>query len=388
MPPETLKPNQTLWIILKIAAIIGLGEWVVMWLLFSTGHRIGLGEALLGAGVLMLITIPLIYLWVVSPFVRCRQRAIEKISYMAFHDPLTRLPNRRLLSEHIDNAIASALRHRHLGALIYFDLDGFKPINDTYGHKAGDEILCAIGQRLRDMSRAEDIACRVVGGDEFVLLLPHAGTRVHEAKQNLLQVASKIREQVNQPILTQAKSLQVGCSIGICLIGEPEQSAAFVLHDADIAMYQAKRLQSAEPIFADEMGLTWYRMAEVGFAPIDEDHAQIDRLLSRVLLDDGERVQRLETVIAEIIDHFGREEQWAQEAALHMDARHRHEHARLRQELREIHTRLSSANAIDCYEHILELLRQHIRHFDAAMVEHRPAPTQPAPGISAELYPR
>jgi len=165
----------------------------------------------------------------------------EEIKQLAYYDPLTKLPNRRLLLERLEQAIISAKRHQHSGAVIFMDLDHFKSLNDTLGHQVGDELLIQVAERIKSVIREEDTACRL-GGDEFVVLIAGYDSTVSEMIKQAAIVAEKIRDQINQPFdIAQRKqifSISVGVSIYPDLVEEPEE----ILEQADTAMYRSKKL--------------------------------------------------------------------------------------------------------------------------------------------------
>lgn len=118
-------------------------------------------EAFLDAASLVLLSTPPIYWWVIKPFVDARDEALAQVSHLAHVDPLTQLANRRLLSKHLQRAVAGIVRHRIYGALLLLDLDGFKLINDAHGHDAGDAVLVEIAKRMQSITRSEDIVARL-----------------------------------------------------------------------------------------------------------------------------------------------------------------------------------------------------------------------------------
>jgi diguanylate cyclase (GGDEF)-like protein/PAS domain S-box-containing protein len=159
-----------------------------------------------------------------------------QVEHIAFHDPLTGLPNRLLMRDRLDMALASASRSGRQLALCFIDLDGFKPINDRYGHAAGDSILAEIALRLAGCLRASDTVARV-GGDEFVVIIDGlAGeAEVHAASERL-------RAAVALPCFVDGlPPLTVSASIGVALLA-PGQDGEALLRAADAAMYEAKRL--------------------------------------------------------------------------------------------------------------------------------------------------
>lgn len=163
------------------------------------------------------------------------QKALEmQLDQIAYYDALTGVPNRRLLADRMSQALARARRSGLFLAVCYLDLDGFKPINDTYGHKAGDELLVEIARRLQGELRDTDTLARV-GGDEFVMLLaelPFANTA-----EEILQ---RVLAALNRPIEIGDASVSVSASIGVALYPPHGQDADLLLQHADQAMYQAK----------------------------------------------------------------------------------------------------------------------------------------------------
>lgn len=164
-----------------------------------------------------------------------RKRSERQIVYLAYHDPLTRLPNRRLFLDRLQQALASARRNRTRVALLYVDLDHFKQINDSLGHAAGDDLLRSMADRLTAAIRASDTVARV-GGDEFGLVVPE----VQEPGAAKV-VAEKIRVALEQPFVVAEKELFVTASVGISLFPEDGRSADSLLKKADIAMYRCKQ---------------------------------------------------------------------------------------------------------------------------------------------------
>lgn len=159
----------------------------------------------------------------------------RKYELLAHHDTLTGLPNRTLFNDRLQQMLAGAQRSGQPCALIFMDLDGFKPINDTYGHDAGDALLKEVGTRLDASVRASDTVARL-GGDEFVVLLPsieHGG--------DATAVAEKIRRNLAEPILVKDDRLNIGVSIGIALYPEHGELGTTLIKNADRAMYQAKQ---------------------------------------------------------------------------------------------------------------------------------------------------
>lgn len=172
--------------------------------------------------------------------------AQQEIRHLAHYDLLTGLCNRTLFIEMLELQIAQARRTKAPLALIYMDLDRFKPINDQYGHQAGNYVLQQVAVRLQNALRETDTVARL-GGDEFAAILPSHGTR-----KQLAIIAQRVIDSVKQPILFKDQTLQIGISVGIA-IHFRGQSLEALLHEADLAMYQAKRSRSYQFKYADEL---------------------------------------------------------------------------------------------------------------------------------------
>ena len=168
-----------------------------------------------------------------------RKLAEDEIRNLAFYDSLTKLPNRRLLTERLRHALVTSERSSTAGALIFIDLDNFKTINDTRGHDVGDLLLSAVGQRLEACLRQSDTAARL-GGDEFVVLLEGLSAELLDAAELAELVSQKIQLALNQPYTLQGKLHHSSPSIGVCLFKGGKESADDLLKQADLAMYQAK----------------------------------------------------------------------------------------------------------------------------------------------------
>jgi diguanylate cyclase (GGDEF)-like protein/PAS domain S-box-containing protein len=169
-----------------------------------------------------------------------RKSAEEKIQHLAFFDPLTHLPNRRLLQDRLQHAVAASSRHQGQIALLLIDLDDFKTINDTLGHDDGDLLLQQVAQRLCDCVRSSETVARL-GGDEFVVLLEHLDEDAEEAARQAELVGDKILHALNQPYQVGGSEHLSTASIGITLFDNGLPSGADdPLKRAELAMYQAK----------------------------------------------------------------------------------------------------------------------------------------------------
>jgi len=172
----------------------------------------------------------------------------EQIHHMAYYDDLTGLPNRALLFKLLDQALNESRRSRNIGALLFIDLNRFKPINDTLGHDAGDQLLKEVGQRFCNVLRDTDVVCRH-GGDEFVVALMNVAR--HEEPGI---VAQKLISVLDEPFLILGHELQIGASIGISIFPDDAFDAETLLRYADIAMYRAKQSDNDSYVyFSHEM---------------------------------------------------------------------------------------------------------------------------------------
>ncbi|MEW8050067.1 MAG: EAL domain-containing protein [Candidatus Thiodiazotropha sp.] len=163
-----------------------------------------------------------------------RKRAEAELEHIAHYDPLTGLPNRRLKTDRLRQAIAYSKRNATSVGVCYLDLDGFKPINDRFGHDSGDKILIEIARRLQGVLREEDTVSRI-GGDEFVLILTNL-TSMDEC----ILVLDRVLEVIAEPIRLDDTALEVNASIGLTLYPEDDVDADILLRHADQAMYWAK----------------------------------------------------------------------------------------------------------------------------------------------------
>ena len=151
------------------------------------------------------------------------------------HDYMTGLPNRRLLFDRMGQALALGQRNKTMAALIIFDLDKFKFVNDTYGHAIGDSLLQEVAIRmLRTLQRSEDSIARL-GGDEFVVLLPQIASIDHA-----VSMAKKIKQAMHEVFCVEGHAINISCSIGISAYPDHGQDELTLMKHADDAMYQSK----------------------------------------------------------------------------------------------------------------------------------------------------
>jgi diguanylate cyclase (GGDEF)-like protein len=176
-----------------------------------------------------------------------QKRAEERIQHAAYHDVLTGLPNRLLFNERLGQAISHAKRNRTQFALLYIDLDKFKPVNDTFGHAAGDWLLQAVARRIGEQVRESDTVARI-GGDEFTVILREVAGR-----EAVLAVARKIIAALCAPFLLgeRAQSATLGASIGVALYPGDALDHETLIKLADASMYRAKINGNSVRFFGD-----------------------------------------------------------------------------------------------------------------------------------------
>ena len=169
-----------------------------------------------------------------------RKRAEGEIHNLAFYDPLSRLPNRRLLFDRLRQAVASSARNRAGGALLFIDLDNFKTLNDTRGHAVGDLLLIEVAKRLQTCVRESDTLARF-GGDEFVVLLEELSEDRTQAAAQARGVGEKVLEAISRPYVLDENEYHGSSSVGITLFANNKQNLDELLRQADTAMYEAKK---------------------------------------------------------------------------------------------------------------------------------------------------
>ncbi|MBI4986231.1 MAG: diguanylate cyclase [Rhodocyclales bacterium] len=176
-----------------------------------------------------------------------RKRAEEELAQLAHFDRLTGLPNRALFLDRIERVIAAARREQSGFSLLFLDLDGFKAVNDSHGHEAGDRVLRAVADRIRACVRESDTAARL-GGDEFAVLL-----RTVAHREAAVIVAQKIIDSVAQAYAVAGGECRIGVSVGVALHPDDGVNAEALLHSADFAMYEAKRQGKSRWICAGDL---------------------------------------------------------------------------------------------------------------------------------------
>lgn len=173
----------------------------------------------------------------------------EQYKLMALHDPLTNLPNRRFLLDILQKVMAQNIRRKQTGALLYIDLNKFKPVNDTYGHDAGDHLLVEAAARLASLVREEDTITRV-GGDEFIMVLPIMSGSGEKLNSECIAIANKITHALEQPfnLGKDIGEVHIGASIGIATFPNKGIDIDQLIKQADEAMYMAKSSKTTHTI--------------------------------------------------------------------------------------------------------------------------------------------
>lgn len=258
--------------------------------------------------------------------ITARKKAEEDILKLAFYDGLTQLPNRRLLLDRLHHSIAQAGRKETRVALLFIDLDNFKPINDDQGHHMGDWLLQAVAQRMITCLRSYDTAARI-GGDEFIVLLPDI-QQISDAPT----IAERIRMSLGKPFITENETeLNITTSIGIALFPDHASNERDLLRVGDEAMYRAKKTGRNKvemisfPNFPFRVGdrsvedgslrLTWKPTFECGEPSIDSEHQELFRQANRVVSaammlpeNQPELIEELDDLLFNIEGHFDHEE--------------------------------------------------------------------------------
>ncbi|WP_082411381.1 diguanylate cyclase domain-containing protein [Methylogaea oryzae] len=249
-----------------------------------------------------------------------RKAAEQAIRQMAFHDPLTTLPNQRLLEDRLHQVIARAQRDHSRMSLLFIDLDKFKQVNDMRGHATGDWLLQRVAERMQNCLRESDTAARI-GGDEFVVLLPDA-----ETAQSALAVAEKIRATLEEPFVTpDGAALHISSSIGIAIYPDHADTPRDLLRFGDEAMYRAKKGgRNAVEVFAAAapaqnsrpvIRVMWQPAYACGEPSIDEEHKELFRRANTLLdlavkheADPPAVNQAFDELLAHVTAHFAHEE--------------------------------------------------------------------------------
>ncbi len=305
-----------------------------------------------------------------------RKRA-DELYKLAFHDPLTQMPNRALFFDRFSQMLSRAQRDKSQVALIFADLDGFKNINDLYGHKIGDGVLQIVAQRLNMCLRETDTAARL-GGDEFAIIIGS----FEDARQVAL-VADKIIHSVNaKMILANGIVCHVGVSIGISLFPENGRTMDQLLAGADIAMYDSKLNGKNIKTFCtgklDSGGEAWIEITAqnlLGIDELDEQHSNLARLINlmNIAWESG-CPQKLLLLFNELInataEHFACEEHFMSQCAYPDQSEHEASHQVLIKMAGTLYEQLSHGSEPLALQTLKDWLLNHIIEADKPMVKY------------------
>jgi diguanylate cyclase (GGDEF)-like protein/PAS domain S-box-containing protein len=190
----------------------------------------------------------------------------SRLDHLAYHDPLTDLPNRLLLQDRLEHAIQRSMRDEAITAVLFIDLDRFKTINDSLGHLVGDRLLQQVAKRIASLVRNSDTVARL-GGDEFVILLEGINS-----KDDAARMAAKVIDILREPFLVEQHELHIGCSIGVSFTPDDGIDAVSLLKNADTAMYQVK-----------DSGRNAYHLYSTEMSEIAEEKLMIETALRKVI---------------------------------------------------------------------------------------------------------
>lgn len=242
----------------------GRGKWIMLGAVFiATGMLLFRGAVTIfgdgsladvsGTSLIPMVTslsaMAVLIMFAFGLIVVFKERAELETLNLAMLDPMTGLGNRRLLDNALRHALRTSARDKQYGAVLLIDLDDFKPLNDTYGHGLGDQVLIEVAYRLKECVKAEDVVVRL-GGDEFLVLICNLGTDRRNAHDNAEHIAERILSEIGRPYqclaFAERTSLdrdlpqQCTCSIGIAFFPHKSSPQDKVLEHADVAMYKAK----------------------------------------------------------------------------------------------------------------------------------------------------
>ncbi len=302
-----------------------------------------------------------------------RVRDDARLNYLAFSDGLTGLANRTLFLDRLRQSLLASRRTGDGFALLACDLDGFKTINDTYGHEAGDQVLRVAAEMLRSCCREVDTAARM-GGDEFALILPGVSD-----PNDAALVANRVIVALGEPIAIDGDTCSVGASIGIALYPRDGQTIEALVRAADAAMYASKASGGncsslADPGMHEGSAtgvnvVTWNGAHKLGIGTIDEQHRALAAMVGRVGAEfaAGRDAPRLRASMGELVAfaraHFAAEEALMDRYAIADRATHKQAHRRLLQDASSLAHASRSSSMMVTVGFLHEWL---LRHVDSA----------------------
>jgi len=304
------------------------------------------------------------------------ERVRQQLQRLAFVDPLTDLPNRFLVLDRLTATLRRASRYHTSFAVLMIDLDGFKSVNDKFGHDAGDLVLRVVSQRLLTAVRESDTVARL-GGDEFVVLLDPDRDEIAS------QIAGRIIEQVGRPIEVANQHVNIGASIGIASFPREGDTVDELLTKADMAMYASKSKGKGrwsifdaplrERMSRDKTFVLWIPGHTVGVAVIDSQHEELSALINAlaVAIADGVDAAAVRSQVAALASyanfHFDTEEQLMDEHKVPLAAAHKREHRRLREELKVIDRNIEQQGLSLTLASLKDWFVNHTRQSDDAL---------------------
>ena len=311
------------------------------------------------------------YVAVFSDITR-RKRAEDEISFLAYHDQLTALPNRQLFYDRLSQAMSHARRNQKKFALFFLDLDGFKPVNDTHGHETGDGVLKLTASRLQDCVRDVDTIARL-GGDEFAIILGDIATVADSDR-----VAEKIIRTLAEPMEMGASiKCSIGVSIGISIYPEDGAEIDSLVKAADRAMYQSKRAGKGISTYAgkspSEVNSRWVLLDDVhllGIQEIDDQHQEMTDKLEElnVALNQGARKKKIAALFNEfcaaVQTHFDAEESMMSKYDFSKYKSHRKAHSELLTKIYSQKDLLSNGRESIVLQSLKEWVLEHILQMD------------------------
>jgi len=291
------------------------------------------------------------------------EEAQLKLEKESITDTLTGLFNRRMFDEQLKLLLPTIARDQHYGALLYIDLDGFKPINDEYGHNIGDKVLIEFGEKISKLLRAEETLSRI-GGDEFAILIKNAGKDELHANNNVKHLASRIQAVMQEKLHINGLVLTMKCSIGVHILAPDSGNSSSVIKLADSAMYEAKKKSNNSVVFSGQISATRYTLNKIGQKEIDEEHQQIDDLLSSIIEKKTEIKKAFPELIYLLTLHFKHESVISKEHDLNFSKEHFFEHKSLLDFLTNINQQNNDDVMLKKTIEFMELLEEHSKKHD------------------------
>jgi len=301
----------------------------------------------------------------------------ESIAYMAHYDELTGLPNRALFYDRLKQSLAIAKRNKTNVFLLFLDLDGFKSVNDSLGHRSGDILLKQVAQRIVSCVRESDTVGRM-GGDEFTVLLNDA-----DSHERVSEIALKIINSIRTPFDLEGNQVQIGVSIGVAYNSDDQITENDLLNNADMAMYESKNSGNNRYTFFSDAPLKnveeWIKFREshhVGIHDIDQQHYNLSRIMNRLntailyQIPKEDILNLFNKLIEETVKHFESEERYMSLYSYPKRALHFKQHVHLLSEAKYMLERLSVNDEAPQLDSIKSWLLKHIEYSDKPLAEY------------------